>query len=136
MIRYLKSVRRDTQSVAEVVGIILMLTIVMLTATALHVSMGQTGNDKLKMIPVVSMKQDDDHILITKIQYGPIHKDDVTFKVYDSSESFSCEGALSSAGIVASGDTITIPCVNPGEKYTVWMIYMNSQVGVVEFNKP
>ena len=79
MIRYLKSARRDTQSVAEVVGIILTLTIVMLTATALHVSVDQTGNDKLRMIPMVNMKQDDDHILITKIQYGPIYKDVVTY---------------------------------------------------------
>ena len=54
--KHLKSLTKNTQSIIEVVGIFLMLTVVILTAIALHVSIGQSG-EKLYMKPMISMKQ-------------------------------------------------------------------------------
>lgn len=41
MIRNFKSITENTKVVTEIVGIILMIIIVIVAATALHVSMGQ-----------------------------------------------------------------------------------------------
>ena len=133
MIRNFKSVIRNTQAVSEVIGIVIMLIIVIGTATTLHISMSQTADSKLRLIPMVSMKQNSDDILIMSIQYGPIIANEVIIKVFDSSGSYVCDGDIHTKGTnVASGDTITINGLS-SDTYTVRMIYLNTQVGTTKY---
>lgn len=132
--KHLKPLTNDTQSIAEVVGIVLMLTVVVLAATALHVSMGQSG-EKMHMIPMVSMKQQEDHLIITEILYGPVENKSVTVKAYTSNGA-TTQGIIWAADTryIGSGDKITFNGLVSGEKYTVRMIYSNSQVGIATLN--
>ena len=135
MARNLKSSLNDTRAATEIVGIILMVTIVIIAATALQLNVNQTAGSKLKIIPIVTMSQRGDQIVIVSIQYGPVRKDDTTIKVFDNSGNLKCYGSIINSDTnISIGDVITIPCNDPGA-YTVWMIYQGKQIGTTNYNK-
>ena len=133
MIRDMRSIINDKLAVSQVTGVILMVTIAIVIATVLHISIQQTSDDNSNINPMVMMKQSDDHIIITGVQHGPVKKDEVTVIVYDDSGNFICNGGILNSGInLASGDTIAISCSNPGA-YDVFMIYQNTMIGSTKY---
>ena len=125
MIRSLRSVIHNKRAVTSVTGVILMVTISIMIATVLHINIQATNDSNSHINPMVSMKQSDDQVTIIGIQYGPVKRDDLTIKVYDDSGNFVCSGVLNPGINLASGDTITISCSDPGI-YNVHMIYQNT----------
>lgn len=135
MIRYLRLFPENKQAVSEVIGIILITSIVIAISTAIYVYVDQISASELHTLPMVNMRQSGDHIIIIGVQYGPINKDDIIINVVG--DAGSCTGQLNAAGTnIASGDTITISGWISGETYMVQMIYMNSQVGAAKYNAP
>ena len=61
-------------AVSPVAGVILMVTIAIVIATALHISIQQTSDDNSNINPMEIMKQSDDHITIIGIENGPVKK--------------------------------------------------------------
>ena len=138
MIRNLNSITDDTQAVTEIVGIILMITIVIVAATAIHVSMGQINDSNIGTFTIVTMLQSGNYISITDVQNGPVSVDDTIINVLDSTgSSTGLTGTLNALGTnVALGDIVTMSGVVSGESYTVQIILKGRQVGVAKYIAP
>ena len=137
MLRNLKSIRGDTKSVSEIIGLILMVTIALVEATTVQVYISGAGGDS-KVSPIVGMMQTGNHLSITDIQHGPISNDSIRFDVYDSGNPI-CEADLTPNGEnLAEGDTVTFNnCpLTSGEAYFVLAIYEGNQVGRQKFIVP
>jgi FlaG/FlaF family flagellin (archaellin) len=137
MLRRLRSITRDTQSVTEIVGLILMITIALVAATTVQVYIGGGGGEK-SISPMVSMIQNGNYLSITDIQYGPIEIDSIKFDVHDEDGTFICNGDLTSNGDeLSAGDTITFNfALNSGETYFVFALYSGNQVGRQKYIAP
>ena len=132
IIRDMRPIINDKLAVTQVTGVILMVTIAIVTATVLHIGIQQTSDTNSNINPMVTMKQSDDHITIIGIQYGPVKKDEATVKVYDDSGNFICNGILNPGINLASGDAIAISFSNPGA-YDILMIYQNTMIGSTKY---
>ena len=64
MIRDMRPIINDKLAVTQVTGVILMVTIAIVTATVLHIGIQQTSDTNSNINPMVTMKQSDDHITI------------------------------------------------------------------------
>jgi len=83
---------------------------------------------------MVSMAQSGDVIVIFGVQFGPIIANDTTIIIVDKTDNLEGSGTLPAKGDnLTVGDTIKIDGVTPGERYTVKMIYMASQVDVAKY---
>ena len=134
MIRNLRSIIDDKRAVVVVVGIMVMLVLVAVTATAFHITLVQTSDSRLHSIPMVSMRQSGDHVIILAVWLNKVIVADTIIKVVDGKGNFVCNGILQATEpIITGGDTIEIPCALQGEVYTVSMIYMNHLVGDTKF---
>ena len=135
MIRHLKSIRRDTLEVVEVIGLVLMVAIVISTAVVLHISMTETNNSKLNKIPMVNIQQINKELVIISIQHGPVLRDEITINILDNAGSHLCNGDLPSAGpYLSSGDKIAMPCVESGKTYKIQMVYLGNMIGIAEYD--
>ncbi len=132
-----KSVTTNQKAVSDVIGVVVIVTIVVALAAAVNVSMRGMSSSGLDPAPFVSMIQSGDNVLIVAIQNGPIEIAGMKIIVEDSSGNPSGYASFNTPGTyLKGGDMIKIDGVTLGEEYTVSLVYSASIVGQVVYIAP
>lgn len=127
-----KSIAISQTAVSDVIGVVVMVTIVVALAAAVNVSMSGMSSSGLAPTPFVSMMQSGDNVLIVAIQNGPIEIAGTKIIIEDSSGNPSGSASFNTPDTcLKGGDMIKIDGVTPGEEYTVSLVHSNSIVGQV-----
>ena len=122
--------RRDTKAIIELVGIILMLGVVVATATAFHLSVSQNTSSKLKNFPIVTLRQREDTIVVINIQFGPVYSSEIRAKIEDENGNSIGVAELHNPGLMLfPGDYFKITGVNSEELYEFVIYYQENQIG-------
>lgn len=134
---HLKHLLEDTKAVNEVLGIVIMISIVILVATVLHISIQQTTDSELHQVPMVSMVQSSDQVIIVGVQFGKVDTDETIIQVLDDSGSTTGIATLHNASAnLASGDKITFSGLQQKKSYTIQVIYFNHLIGIIDYLSP
>ena len=132
----IKSIAVNQQAVSDVIGVVVMVTIVVALAAAVNVSMSGMSSSGLTPAPLVSMMQGGDNVLIVAIQNGPIEIAGTKIIVEGSLGSLLADFINTPDTYLKGGDIIEITGAIPGEEYTVIMVYSSSIVGQVVYIAP
>lgn len=128
-----RTIKDNHYSVSEVLGVILLITIAIMITVTLNYSMSGT-KEKMLRIPMISLMQIDDYVIIVGIENGPVYTLKTSIQIVDSSGTSNGLAYFKNPGEkLKGGDIITVENTNPGEKYTVTLIYKNTKVGLVHY---
>ena len=129
------------EAVSAVIGVILMVAITVAIAATVYVyvsGMLGTGPEKA---PTISMQQTGEYINVLGVQSGPVNGSDATVIFINQTSGASTSGTINwgngNADNVDGGDTITAPSSvtsdEPGQKYTVQVIYGGDVIGTTVY---
>ena len=127
--------RKNQNAISEVIGIIMMVTIVVAIAALLNISVNGNFTNTLRSPAKVGIIQQDDTIFVANIQFGPVEKSEVTVLIKDSN---NLPVELSNwwpspTGDLKGGDFLTIQGAQINIKYTVSLAYKGSIIGKTSY---
>ena len=137
MYRTLKQLKEDTQAVNEVMGVVIMISIVILVSVTIFISIQEASDSELHQVPMVSLMQSNDQIVIVGVQFGEVDTDETVIQIIDDSGSSTGLATLhNSSTNLASGDKITFSGLEQKKPYTIQVIYLDHLIGIIEYVSP